>query len=57
MLTYLFLIGVLYENGEGTPKDEDKALKYFVLAADQGHMQAIFILPCLITRVDTERKD
>ena len=43
MLTYLFLIGVLYTNGEGTPKDEDKALKYSLLAADQGYMQAIFL--------------
>jgi TPR repeat protein len=34
-------IGVLYENGEGTPKDEDKALKYFLLAANQGYMEAI----------------
>ncbi len=41
MLTYLFLIGILYEEGEGTPKDEDKALKYFLLAADQGNMEAI----------------
>ena len=41
MLTYLFPIGRLYKNGEGTPKDEDKALKYFVLAADQGYMDAI----------------
>jgi len=43
VLTYLFPIGCLYKNGEGTPKDEDKALKYFVLAADQGHMQAIYL--------------
>ena len=41
MLTYLFPIGLLYKNGEGTPKDEDKALKYFILAADQGNMDAI----------------
>ncbi len=41
MLTYLFHKGFLYINGEGTPKDEDKALKYFLLAADQGHIQAI----------------
>ena len=41
MLTYLIPIGALYSNGEGTPKDEDKALKYFVLAADQGDMNAI----------------
>jgi hypothetical protein len=42
VLTYLFPIGVLYAKGEGTPKDEDKALKYFLLAADQGHIEAIY---------------
>jgi TPR repeat protein len=42
VLKYLFPIGCLYKEGEGTPKDEDKALKYFVLAADQGGMGAIF---------------
>ena len=41
MLTYLFPIGLFYAKGEDTPKDEDKALKYFVLAADQGDMKAI----------------
>ncbi len=41
MLTYLFLIGFLYAKGEGNPKDLDKGLKYFVLAADQGDMEAI----------------
>jgi TPR repeat protein len=38
----LIPIGVLYIKGEGTTKDEDKALKYFVLAADQGNMWAIY---------------
>ncbi len=42
MLTYLFPIGCLYNQGKGTPKDEDKALKYNLLAADQGYMVAIF---------------
>ncbi len=42
MLKYLFPIGYLYAKGEGTPKDEDKALKYTLLAADQGHMHATF---------------
>ncbi len=43
MLTYLFPIGLLYVKGEGTPKDEDKALKYSLLAADQGDIQAIYL--------------
>jgi TPR repeat protein len=42
VLTCLFPKGFLYINGESTPKDEDKALKYFVLAADQGDMEAIY---------------
>jgi TPR repeat protein len=44
VLTYLFPIGLAYEKGEGTPKDEDKALKYSLLAADQGHIQAILAI-------------
>jgi TPR repeat protein len=41
VLIYLFPIGVSYIEGEATPKDEDKALKYYLLAADQGYMEAI----------------
>ena len=36
------IIGALYFNGEGTLIDEDKALAYFVLAAEQKHMNAIY---------------
>ena len=56
MLTYLFPIGLLYAKGEGTPKDEDKALKYTLLAADQGDMQAIF-WQLEFTGIDTRWKD
>ena len=42
MLIYLFQTGVCYKYGAGTPKDEDKALNYCLLAADQGYMNAIF---------------
>ncbi len=48
--------GCLYKNGEGTPKDEDKALKYFLLAAHQGHIEA-FHVQLLFTRIDSMRKD
>ena len=41
MLTSTFiLIGCAYFKGEGTPIDMDKALAYFVLAAEQKHMDA-----------------
>ena len=38
----LIIIGSLYYKGDGTPKDMDKALACFVLAAEQKHMSAIY---------------
>ena len=38
------LLGELYANGYGVPKDEKKALAWFSLAADRGDRQAIFAL-------------
>ena len=38
------LIGELYANGYGLPKDEKKALAWFSLAADRGDRQAMFSL-------------
>ena len=45
MFTCTFIIiGLAYYNkGEGTPIDVDKALAYFVLAAEQKHMDAIYV--------------
>src|SRR3954469_25989932 len=41
------LLGELYANGYGVPKDETKALAWFSLAADRGDRQAIFALAML----------
>ncbi len=38
------LLGELYANGDGVPKNEQKALAWFSLAADRGDKQAIFAL-------------
>jgi len=38
------LLGDLYSNGYGVPKDEKKALAWFSLAADRNDKQAIFAL-------------
>src|SRR5882724_2677605 len=38
------LLGDLYSNGYGIPKDDKKALAWFSLAADRGDKQAIFSL-------------
>ena len=37
-----FNLGILFGNGEGAPKDEDKALNYFLLAAEKGFIYAIY---------------
>ena len=33
-------LGLMYYGGNGTEKDEELALKYFQLAAEQGHADA-----------------
>ena len=38
----LIIIGVAYYKGVGTPIDMDKALAYFVLAAEQKKLDAIY---------------
>ena len=35
-----FNLGFMYATGEGVPKDDAKAVKWFRLAAEQGHAQA-----------------
>jgi TPR repeat protein len=42
MLTHFVYVGISYRDGEGTPKDEDKALKYILLAVDQGYVSAMY---------------
>ncbi len=48
-----FSIGMLYSLGEGeVPKDSDKAIDYYLIAADDGHEDAIAILTSMIQRDD-----
>lgn len=35
-----YLLGVMYENGQGVPKDNESAYRWYVEAAYQGHAQA-----------------
>ena len=56
MFTFTFLIiGYAYLNGEGTPIDMDKALAYFVLAAEQKYMDAIY--EAIVIYEDKMRKE
>jgi TPR repeat protein len=48
-----FSIGMLYSLGEGeVSKDSDKAIDYYLLAADDGHEDAIAILKSMMLRDD-----
>ena len=39
-----FKNGLKYTNGEGIPRDDKVAFKWFLLAAENGHAEAQFIL-------------
>ena len=39
-----FKLGVMYENGEGVPKDSVKAVEWYRKAAEQGYAPAQFKL-------------
>lgn len=48
-----FSIGMLYSLGEGeVPKDVDKAIDYYLLAADKGHEDAVTMLQYMFMRND-----
>ena len=36
----LFNLGFMYENGYGVPQDDESAVKWYTLAAGQGHASA-----------------
>ena len=40
----LYLTAVRYKEGEGVAKDNKEAVRYFRLAADQGHARALYFL-------------
>ena len=35
-----YILGVMYENGQGVAQDYSAAMKWYRMAADQGHAQA-----------------
>jgi hypothetical protein len=43
-------IGAMYANGEGVPKDDTEAAKWFRKAADQGHAKAQYNLGVMYYR-------
>jgi TPR repeat protein len=50
-------LGVMYETGEGAPKDNEEAMKWFHKAAEQGHVNAQFLLGVIYYRGETAPKD
>ncbi|WP_417454697.1 tetratricopeptide repeat protein [Kiloniella sp.] len=45
-----YILGQIYEQGLGVPKDPDMALKWYRLAADQGHRQSLVKLSEIINQ-------
>jgi TPR repeat protein len=39
-----FNLGIMYENGQGVEKDDERAVEWYQRAADQGHVKAQFNL-------------
>ncbi len=39
-----FILGVMYENGQGVPQDHAEAVRWYRLAAEQGHANAQYNL-------------
>jgi TPR repeat protein len=52
-----FLLGILYANGEGTPKDPAQSLRWWRRAAEQGHAVAQFNLAVLYANGDAGVQD
>jgi TPR repeat protein len=40
----LYMIGVMYEKGEGVPQDYSEAAKWYLMAADKGVAAAMYML-------------
>ena len=39
-----FNLGIMYANGDGVPRDREKSIEWFRLAAEQGHASSQYIL-------------
>jgi TPR repeat protein len=52
-----FILGELYWEGKGVPRDHDQAVKWFRLAAAQGDLQAHRVLAILGAASDDEEQD
>ena len=52
-----FGLGVRFENGEGVPQDYNEAIRWYRLAADQGHGKAKEKLNILLNKIKDHLKD
>ena len=50
-----FTLGFMYLIGRGTERDQDKALKWFLLAAEQGAPEAMYNVASLLLSKDKEK--
>lgn len=52
-----YLLGLLYEEGQGLPRDDVEAAFWYARAADQGYVDAYFALGQLFVHRKGERQD
>jgi TPR repeat protein len=52
-----YLLGLLYEEGQGLPKDDVEAAYWYARSADQGYVDAYFALGQLFVHRKGERQD
>lgn len=52
-----YLLGLLYEEGQGLPKDDIEAAYWYARSADQGYVDAYFALGQLFVHRKGERQD
>ena len=52
-----YILGLMYDNGEGVPEDDKQAIKWYRLAADQGYADAQYNLGVMYANGYGEPKD
>ena len=50
-------LGLMYYNGKGVPQDDKTAVKWYRLAAKQGHSKSKKIIPYLVKRIAKTNAD
>ncbi|MCY4426066.1 MAG: tetratricopeptide repeat protein, partial [Halieaceae bacterium] len=55
--TAQFVLGLVYANGQGVPKNDTEAARWYRMAAEQGHATAQFVLGLMYAKGEGVRGD